>query len=570
MSLVATQPVERKHDPGPEGLWERLDASRREVVELCGEKGKALFVFLLQSSTMLSEQDDIAICSLQRLHDVAAQLGASPDTVKRYVAVFRALSLVSHYHDHRREVKLHIPLGSYSLLTNFSAFDELIGKRQKQRQLALKVKTRYITRYGDPTLVYSDEARTTFQELSTILEGEHIEPLKRQRLQMKLADLMSQLVRKAMPSLGDSNESIDHRQGASFNRRADMAPREGDSDDILEAFCHAKQTGQEEKPPLMGDLNESEGDSFSHGSASSLRQDTSMGDSNSQEGDPKLLSSTPSTLQPGRQEDSMQQEGDRIPSPSIQIDVLPQPIEKVQGDSISQKGDSLTQQRDTKEPVGDSIPSDVLKEGDSISQRAVEAQENAPYTYNVHYLISNLKENSVIRKRLAQFLASVLEKNEYENGYPTFSKYLKAFKEYAPEVIGRAFLVTMVLLHRKHWHIERPGATFTDQCRVLSGQKPLAHYTLDEVEEWLKTWGHLAYPELLVAVATATEQQVREPAPLRTESRKTAMQNKYTGYTGSSSGRRRTFGLQYTGRPVTGDERVRYLGSPMPPSEKSK
>src|SRR5213078_1431718 len=74
---------------------------------------------------------------------------------------------------------------------------------------------------------------------------------------------------------------------------------------------------------------------------------------------------------------------------------------------------------------------------------------------------------------------------------------------------GRAFLATLVLLHRKHWRVEKPGATFTDQCRILSGQMPLASYTLDEVESWLEAWGNLPYAELITTLATP----VPEPAP---------------------------------------------------------
>lgn len=280
-------------------------------------------------------------------------------------------------------------------------------------------------------------------------------------------------------------------------------------------------------------------------------------------------------LQPGQQGDSTPQEGDRISLSYVQTGVLPQRNGKMQGDSMTQEGDLLarqhTQQPDatsTKEPVGDSMLPNVPQKGDSMLPIATEVQVNAPYTYNVYYLINNLKGDNVIRKRLAQFLASVLEKSDYENGYPTFSKYLKAFKEYAPEVIGRAFLVTMVLIHRKHWQIERPGATFTDQCRILSGQKPLIHYTLDEVEEWLKTWGHLAYSELLVAVATQSESQTPEPASLITGSHKEAPKGRQYTVWKASEGRKRTYGSAYTGRPITVNKRIHNLSSFTQSSEK--
>lgn len=200
----------------PGGLWEHLDASRREVVQLCGEKGMALFTFLLSSSMIMPGREDMAIFSLQRLSDVALQLGWSPDTVKRYVAVFRATNLVQHYHDRRREVTLHIPLGPYTPLTNFTALDELIGKRKKQQQLALKVKTRYIVRFGDPTQAHSDETRAKLDALKAILDDEHLEPLKRQRLQIKIADLLIHFAGKTERSrVGDPNDVLDEGKAVS-------------------------------------------------------------------------------------------------------------------------------------------------------------------------------------------------------------------------------------------------------------------------------------------------------------------------------------------------------------------
>lgn len=101
MSFVEVEEKEPL-DPGGEHGKKHLETSRSEIVkQLCGEKGHTLFTFLLTSATHHPGQEQIAIVSLRRLRDVAVQLGWSPDTVKRYVAVFRALGLVQHYHDHR-------------------------------------------------------------------------------------------------------------------------------------------------------------------------------------------------------------------------------------------------------------------------------------------------------------------------------------------------------------------------------------------------------------------------------------------------------------------------------------
>lgn len=584
MSLVEAEHTECKHDPPEGGLWDRLDASRREVVELCGKKGVMLFMFLLESSTIMPGEADIAVCPLRRLQDIALQLQASPDTVKRYVAVFRALNLVQHYHDHlhdhRREVKLHIPLGSYRSLTNFTTLDELMGKRKKQRQLAQKVKNRYIMRFGDPTQGYSTEIRTKFQELSTILESEHLDPLKRQRLQMKIADLLTQLVGKSGNVKGDSNGIVDDLQAAPSRQGPALPAHEGDSNGGLEAFCHAKPSEPGRGLGCMGDLKSLEGDLLSQSMLSARQQAHQPGDSDQPTGDSTITASSGMTHQSRQQGDLTPLEGDLTPALPAQPDVLSQQNQKERGDSDQQVGDFLPQQS-VQQPYNDDELGDLneqatLKEGDSKPPVVVEAHANAPYTYNVNYLISNITGINVIRKQLAQFLASVLEKTEYENGYPTFSKYLKAFKCYSPEVIGRAFLATMVLLHRKHWHVEKPGATFTDQCKVLSGQLPFANYTLVEIEEWMQAWGHLPYAQLISALAAPLPEPVSaDPAQLVTIPNRTSAEGtRGKGLPGpfgaiSTNKKKRTYGLQYNGLPTVNKD-LHSLGSPKPPDIQKK
>jgi hypothetical protein len=592
MSLLEAEHTERKHDPPGGGLWDRLDASRREVVELCGEKGVMLFMFLLESSTMMLGQEDIAVCPLQRLHDVALQLQASPDTVKRYVAVFRALSLAQHYHDHRREVKLHIPLGSYTPLTNFAAVDELIGKRKKQRQLAQKVKNRYITHFGDPTQGYSDEIRTKFQELSTILEGEHLEPLKRQRLQMKIADLLTQLVGNKSGSLkGDLNDILDDLQAAPPRQEPAMPTHEGDSNGGLETFCLTKKPELGKEPFHEGDLNQLEGDRIPQDTIPPQQKTRHLGDSNQQSGDLTIISSSAVTHQSEQQGDLNQQQGDSTPHALMQPDVLFQPNHEGLGDSNQQPGD-LTLQHNIRQPhkydqLGDSKVQIVLKEGDSNLAAVVEVRASAFATYNVNYFINNITNNvkrngkcdggkrNEKNEEIAKFLASVLEKHEYEDGKPTFSKFLRAFDVYTPEVIGRAFLVTMVLLHRKHWKVDKPGALFTKQCKILSGIQSFVYYTPDEVEEWLRTWGNLPYTELIATLALP----VAEPAPLVTASSRasvssTAGETHGKGLPGhlsttNTNKKKRTYGLHYTGRPTVLNKGTYNLSGPTPPSGKS-
>jgi hypothetical protein len=599
MSLLeADEHTERKHDPPGGGLWDRLDASRREVIELCGEKGMMLFMFLLESSTILPGQEDIAVCPLRRLQDVAIQLQASPDTVKRYVAVFRALNLVQHYHDHhydhRREVKLHIPLGPYHSLTNFTALDELIGKRKKQRQLAQKVKNRYITRFGDPTQGYSDEIRTKFEELSTILESEHMDPLKRQRLQMKIADLLTQLVGKSGNSKGDSNGILDDLPAAPSRQGPTMPTHEGDSNGGLEVLCHAKQSEPRKEVLRVGDLKPLEGDLISQSMLPTRQQAHQLGDSDQATGDSTITASSAVMHQSEQQGDLIQQKGDPTLSTPAKPDVLFQQNQKELGDSDQQAEDLILQHSTAPalkdSHLGDSNPQVALKEGDS-NPTVVEVHAGVP-TYNVNYLISNISNNvkrsgkceggkrNGKNEEIAKFLASVLEKHEYEDGKATFSKFLRAFDVYTPEIVGRAFLITMVLLHRKHWKVDKPGALFTKQCKVLSGIHSFVDYTPDEVEEWLRAWGNLPYAELIATLALPVAEPVpSKPAPLVTASSRvsvssTSGETHGKGLSGHFSStntnkKKRTYGLHYTGRPTVLNKGTYNLSGPTPPSGES-
>lgn len=604
MSLAETKHTERTYDPGG-GLWEHLDPSRSEVVKLCGEKGVTLFTFLLESSTILPDRQ-MANVSLGCLRDVALALHASPDTVKRYVAVFRAINLVHHSHDRGRLVRLQIPLGAYPPLTNFTALDALLGgSRQKQRQLALKVKTRYMTRFGDPTATYADSIHTTFHELSAILEGEHLAPLKRERLQMKIADLLTQLIGKEVSREGDLNTFLDDLETVPSRRASAVHKGVGDSNQELESVRRRALPGQGNGLLQVGDSNPPMGDTIPQHTVSSRQQTTQAGDSNPQLGDLTTPLSLAFRHQSGGQGDLNRQTGDftsrdALPSwqqihregdsnphlgdPTTVRSLADLHQSKKLGDLNQTMGDFILQQSvhppRIDESLGDSNGQAAPRGGDSNQVVAAEIPVNAPYTYNVIYLIKNIMGDNVIRKRLAQFLASVLEKREYENGYPTFSKYLKAFKCYSPEVIGRAFLATLVLLHRKHWRVEKPGATFTDQCRILSGQMPLAYYTLDEVEEWLAAWGNVPYAELITVLAAPSPEPAEPvPAPLVAPSNRVAATSATGGVhsnglpgsfgAGGIAKKKRTYGLQYTGLP-TAHKDFHTLGSPRPPDAQKK
>jgi hypothetical protein len=585
--------------PG-KGVWETLHPTRVAILSLCGDKGKTLFGFLLASAQSLPDSVQEVTYS-GRLCDIANELGWSPDTVKRYVAVFRAMHLVSHFHDRRQErAMLRLPLGPYPPLTNFALLDDLIFRtRTKQRQLAMRVKQRYLAHFGDPTQGYSQEVRTGFQALRVILEEEHLEPLKRQRLQLKLADLLSQCLPRehaqgdrnlswgetrtspllpvsgSTSTVGDSSIvfvssplSSPPLAGKNLLLQGDVHAQPGDPALPQSTFSHDTTglTGDEHEmlgdltsplapcqPGEREDLKLAMGDVRRRMPVQVLERHQSQEDPKGQQGDLALPSHAFLVQEAVRLEDPKQQQGDVVTGRANG----PVPEREAQGDLGPSEGDLIGHEyihlASEDAHVGDLQQQIVLTEGDPLPETPENRQAAAPLTYNVSYLIQNITSNYVIRKQLAQFLASVLEQHHMENGYPTFSKYLKAFTRYAPEVIGRAFLVTMVLLHRKHWQVECAGALFTKQCKVLSGALPLTHYTLDEVEAWVRAWGDLPYADLPRVLAFPAP--VRPlPAPLVTANRLAPSLPVPSGSGGWDSipprKRGRTYGMQYTGKPT--------------------
>ncbi len=186
-------------------------------------------------------------------------------------------------------------------------------------------------------------------------------------------------------------------------------------------------------------------------------------------------------------------------------------------------------------------------QGDSDQKPLLEVQEDDFATYNVTYIINTITSN-VQRKRIAQFFGKVLEED-----VTVFAKYLKLFNEFSPEIIGRAYLSTMVLVHHAHWSIDRPGAFFTSQCRALSGQTPLKKYTHEDVEAWSQKWGNLPYPELLKALDPPPSPRMPQKThshPAGTLlSKGSSAKSSFSNKSGGSQYKKRTYGMHYTGRP---------------------
>ncbi len=570
-------------------FWERLDTSRHEIVQLCGEKGMALFTFLLSSSMIMSEREDVAVFSNSRLSDVALQLGWSPDTVKRYVAVFRALNLVQHYHDQHREVTLHIPLGPYPHLTNFTGLDELMRTRKKQQQLARSVKTRYIMRFGDPTQAYSPEIHYELAELKAILDNEHLEPLKRQRLQIKIADL---LIRAAGTRVGDLNHVLNTSEAVQERRLPDNVRDVGDSNGVQEVTSHTRVIRQ-------GDLNHSTGDSLQQPSVSLSPIKQPLGDLNRKQGDKAHVLALASPSQPEQVGDLGRRMGDSKQPFPLRTDPLGDSKERM-GDEACVIASASTPQSerlgDSKKRMGDPIPSPITPASKSTVTQAPPSEDRQEqmgdskqpfplqadtlgdeqermgdseelvdglltYNVNVNYIINNISKDNVIRKRLAQFLGEKLEDDRN-----AFKKYLHIFKQYESKIIGRAFISTMVLMHREHWSLDRPGGFFTAQCRALSGQANLKGYSENDVEEWLRLWGDLPYDDLLRAL-TAPPAAKLPPVPSSAVANRSTPASLMKNAENRSLPRiqqKRTYGMHYTGL-AAGRPGFNSTGSLTPP-----
>lgn len=95
-------------------------------------------------------------------------------------------------------------------------------------------------------------------------------------------------------------------------------------------------------------------------------------------------------------------------------------------------------------------------------------------------------------QRVAEFLAEQLEDDRR-----VFPKYQKLFHSQDgqprdPHVLAAAFICTLVRLYRDRWNISnRPGGFFTKRCWEYDAGVP------EEVEGWIKSYGHLSPAELL-------------------------------------------------------------------------
>jgi hypothetical protein len=548
---------EARHDLSAGIARECVDTHTLTALEqLLGAKGLqflATFLRLAEAKQhAFAEMDpaDCAVITAKTIRELATRIGWGYDTTEKYLVVLCALHFL--YKEKSAEGSAYFfPLHRYiPQRATLDALEEVIGHyRPKVQSFARKAKRRF--------LVYLDQQKSPFLplpmpfsrpfdlsgvegDIERIMQEELGSGVIPQRLLGKIKGVLRYRCQATPIQKGDSDDGSTPKQ----------APARENGDFSSSTLPHESpflQTGNSSAMMVLqnGRLSPKTGDSLSPHHETAFSEKSPFPGQSGDFSASTLTHESPLSKQKGN--------SPLVTSGSVSFEESP---------VLPQTGDSkqvpVLENGRLSEQTGD------------FSAKSLEVCTNAPYTYNVTYLISHITGNSVIRKKLAQFLARVLEKNEYENGYPTFSKYLAAFKVYTPDVIGRAFLATMFLLHHENWQTN-PGATFTTQCKILSGHLPLAHYTLDDVEQWLQIWGHLSYPDLIVAVAAPLpEQQVAAPAPLITEPRKAVQSSSgYRNAAASTTKKKRTYGMHYTGDATILNKGTNNWGSPGPPSGKS-
>lgn len=563
-SFARTEHQETRHTL-PIGVpQERVDPHTLELLErLFGTKGLqflAAFLRLAEAKQHALADLGVADCAVittKTIRELAKRIGWGYDTTEKYLVVLCALQFLSKEKS-AQGITYSFPLHRYTpQQTSLDALETVIKRyRPKVQSFARKAKKRLlVSLHGQKSPILPVVARESLppafdlpaveEDIARIMGEELGNGLLPQRLLLRITGALRYRCHLDTPQIpaqyGDQVASVlpdaspfSEPKGDSASGSLPLessASKNGDS----VAFSLPQQSPVSEHTGDFPSLNESpistKGNSFVALVSRNGRLDPEKGRLSPQKGDSPLMASEPAS-----------------PEKS--------PFSEQNGDS---------------EQVISSENGRFSAETGDFPSESPEVCVSAPYTYNVSYLITTItKGDNVIRKRIAQFLAKTLEKSDYENGYPTFSKYLKAFKQYTPEVIGRAFLVTMVLVHGRGWQVDSLGATFTTQCKILSGQKPLATYTLDEVEEWMRSWEHLAYPDLLAAVAApAIAQPDPEPASLIPGSQKGAP--KTSGYLGRQTYKKgnRTYGMHYTGEATILNKGTNNWGSPGPPSGKN-
>lgn len=161
---------------------------------------------------------DVAVITLQTIRELAKKIHWGYDTTHKYVVVFCALNLLVKRRSEGR-IQLLFSLKQYTPPPTSKALDDLISKsRPKVRQFATRVKHRcilynIIQREETKQEGHSTLEQQLLQQLQSILQAEHIDQARRQRLTMRISsEILSKLivpssaVENLLPQSGLSSE----------------------------------------------------------------------------------------------------------------------------------------------------------------------------------------------------------------------------------------------------------------------------------------------------------------------------------------------------------------------------
>lgn len=186
-----------------------------------------------------------------------------------------------------------------------------------------------------------------------------------------------------------------------------------------------------------------------------------------------------------------------VPQGAYEVDSAPtQPMQKL---TTSHKDSQLDHSTEA------SHLSQMANEVDSTD---LERNVNVNNIYN--FFITFTLRNP---QQVAIFLAEQFEQDQ--QAYP---KYRKLFSVQdgqvrTPQVLLAAYMCTMVRLYRDKWNItSRPGGFFTMRCREFDTSIP------QEVEDWIKTYGHLSATQLVETLAREAVTPAKSTTPMPKQS----------------------------------------------------
>jgi hypothetical protein len=476
-------------------------------------------------------KDTVYICT-KSIATLGKELDLSNDTVQKYVVLYIALGFLR-----KRKVLGQLAFvmftGIYRPPGNLEAnLDFLIQKsRPKLRAMAIEVKTRCQI-YG----LISQDLIHSLEQLQALLQMEKGTPLRTLERRLTQAQhLTSRLIRTAstlhlpaespqvgrsgrqkegdlplnLPSGGYLRESIHPQENQESTRRQSRGRqrKEGRSQNLLNnaSSVDSSQDQQDQETLLEGRSGRSHAHSASSRLPNMMFQEDSLQDTQSKESPHNSIFSRHeeehSSSRLPRKASQVVSTQDKQVSASIENGKPGRHLEENASSRLPHRAGWVdsgigNQQKNIAEPI--QIGEEGRREDNHLRSNLpdhVQRVDSGWFSRNVN--VENTYQfitTFTLREpqRVAEFLA-----NQLEGDRRVFPKYQKLFHSQDgqprdPHILAAAFICTLVRLHRDRWNISnRPGGFFTKRCWEYDAGVP------EEVEGWIKSYGHLSPAELL-------------------------------------------------------------------------